>query len=144
VKLPRLRRRAPTPATVTAERTTEEWVSEPMGDHSHDCDGWLDEPRPFVISPYMTRTAAELAYMSGERRAILAESESRDGWPARWDPLIEAVGGWIGFQTLVARLYENAEQRGIGIDAQLVDLEHELDLCGFDLGGILTVSFHSA
>jgi hypothetical protein len=101
-------------------------------DHSRDRDGWMDEPRLLdPISPYMVRTAAEIALMSDERRAILTtESECRNGWPCRWDPLIDAVGGWEAFQKLVAGLIENVRP-GLGVDTQLRHLEYELDLAGF-------------
>jgi hypothetical protein len=91
---------------------------------------WMDEPRELPISPFMVRTAAEIALMSDDRRAILAESETSNGWPCRWDPLIDAVGGWEAFQRLVARLIENVRP-GVGVDTQLRDLEYELDLYGF-------------
>jgi hypothetical protein len=100
-------------------------------DHSHDVDGWLDEPRPFFATPFITRTAAELGLMSPERRQILAASENSDGWPARWEPLIDFCGGWSGFRKLAGRLQADLQDQG-PIEAALVNLEREADLHGFD------------
>ena len=93
-----LRRRAPDPATVTAEVDTAEWdMLVPESDHSGDLTPDLfDWPATTYVPPEYEQLGSWLESLSPERRQVLAESVSSNGFP-QWIQKWEESGDWHGF-----------------------------------------------
>ena len=106
-----LRRQAPDPATVVAERDTQEWPApEPMGDHRFDVmpDDFAHPPA-VPVPPEYEQLAAWLEGMTPERREVLRESETANGYPLwvkKWE---ECPAGWVVFKALCEEAFEEID-----------------------------------
>jgi hypothetical protein len=129
----RLTRRAPDPATVAAEKVTEEWVPEPMGgNHQFDytADDFAQPPTVFM-PPELTHLAAMLSGFSGERVQVLREASTPNGWPEWWSRRFygDDPEAWEGFKSWCFEALENFHTSGIPIENTLLacvqDMERE-------------------
>jgi hypothetical protein len=75
--------------------------SEPELSRDHSRDLTPDDftrPQPTVISPATVLLSRLLEDLGPERRRVLAESETSNGWPARWRLFYEDEDDWPQFR----------------------------------------------
>jgi hypothetical protein len=91
------------------------------GDHTFDwtADDIINWKPPLVVPPELVRLAAMLQDFSPERRRVLAESETPNGWPAWWSRFYDRPGGWEGFKAECEEALTNYQQHGLPVDASL-------------------------
>jgi hypothetical protein len=98
-----------------------------MGDHSLD---WGPEdiihPRPSVeLPPDVVQLAAWLTGMSPERRIVLSDSESANGWPAWLGRWVGRYGDWQSFQAMAEQALSDFHDHDIPIEASLLAAEQD-------------------
>ena len=93
-----LRRRSERGAICAAETTTEEWeMLVGSGDHSRDLTPDLfDWPATTYVPDQFVQLGRWLESLSPQRRQVLAESVSSNGFPG-WIQKWEESGDWHGF-----------------------------------------------
>lgn len=94
-------------------------------DHTYD---WTAEdiinPRPRIfMPPELVRLAAMLGDFSRERRDVLAESESPNGWPAWWAMYYDRPGGWESFKAECLKALDDFHESGYPIESTLTIIE---------------------
>jgi hypothetical protein len=100
------------------------------GDHSLD---WTAEdiinpwPQRIELSPGLVRLAASLRGMSPERRQVLAESESGNGFHGWWAPHIERAGSWQAFRAMSLEALSNYHEHSIPVENTLAVYEQDRD-----------------
>lgn len=98
---------------------------EPSSDHSHDRDFTVQDvlrPPPVEIPPEVAQLGAMLTDMPPERRQVLSEAESENGWPAWWGRWVERMG-WDAFKHMCLRALADFHERGIAVEIALLDFQ---------------------
>jgi hypothetical protein len=114
--LQRLRLGPPPPEPKLCADHTFDWTAE---DIIHP---W---PRTFMADE-LIRLAAMLGDFSRERREVLAESESPNGWPAWWATYYDRPGwDWQSFRTECLEALDNLHDRQIPVESTLIIIERE-------------------
>lgn len=101
----------------------------PLPSRDEMAEGW-DGPA-LAMPPHLIQLGAELEGMSAERGAVLAESETPNGWPIRWQRFYERPGGWKAFQAMCAEAFTNLDRQGISTAATLLACEEQRLAYGF-------------
>lgn len=95
-------------------------------DHSLDftADDFSSPARVCFIAPELVHLAAMLTALSPERRQVLAESETPNGWPAWWRTRFygDDDDHWEAFKLMCAEVFDNLDA-GIPAENSLVAIE---------------------
>jgi hypothetical protein len=107
------------------------WERRPKlsGDHAFDLmpDDFARRPTVY-ISPECVHLAAMLTGFSPERRRVLAESESGNGWPAWWERRFYSDSEeWETFKAMCLEALENFHTSGIPIENTLYVCAQEIE-----------------
>jgi hypothetical protein len=129
VKLPRLRRRAPTPAATAAEVVTED---SPALSSDHTFDYTADDfarPPTVCMPPELTHLAGVLGSFSPERVQVLRESNTPNGWPEWWSRRFygDDLEAWEVFKEMCFEALENFHTSGIPIESTLLACVQEME-----------------
>jgi hypothetical protein len=104
--------------------------AEPVLSKDHSLD-WTAEdiinPRPRIfMPPELVRLAAVLGDFSRERRDVLAESVSPNGWPAWWARYYDRPGwDWESFKAECLEALDNLHDSQIPVETTLTLIERD-------------------